>query len=101
MTRSTARHGSMLGRHVPMGCLPLLPLPIHAAPRRAAEGALATPPCQPLSLPAHDPPGALTQFPCCSVKPPPVSLFPQVLLKLCEPFIDPLSGKAWGKLDVR
>ncbi|KAL4426229.1 hypothetical protein ABPG77_009844 [Micractinium sp. CCAP 211/92] len=24
-----------------------------------------------------------------------------VLLKLCEPFIDPLSGKAWGKLDVR
>lgn len=24
-----------------------------------------------------------------------------VLLKLCEPFVDPLSGKAWGKLDVR
>jgi hypothetical protein len=25
----------------------------------------------------------------------------QVLLRLCEPFIDPLSGKAWGKLDAR
>lgn len=25
----------------------------------------------------------------------------QVLLRLCEPFVDPLSGKAWGKLDTR
>jgi hypothetical protein len=24
-----------------------------------------------------------------------------VLLKLCEPFADPLAGKAWGKLDAR
>lgn len=24
-----------------------------------------------------------------------------VLLRLCEPFVDPLSGKAWGKLDTR
>ncbi|PSC67765.1 putative ubiquitin conjugation factor E4 [Micractinium conductrix] len=24
-----------------------------------------------------------------------------VLLRLCDPFIDPLAGKAWGKLDVR
>ena len=24
-----------------------------------------------------------------------------VLLKVCEPFIDPASGKAWGKLDTR
>lgn len=24
-----------------------------------------------------------------------------VLLKICEPFIDPASGKAWGKLDSR
>lgn len=24
-----------------------------------------------------------------------------VLLRLCEPFVDPLAGKAWGKLDVR
>lgn len=25
----------------------------------------------------------------------------QVLLQLCEPFIDPLSGKAWPRLDAR
>ena len=24
-----------------------------------------------------------------------------VLLKLCEPFLEPLSGKAWGKVDPR
>ena len=24
-----------------------------------------------------------------------------VLLKVCEPFADPASGKAWGKLDAR
>ena len=23
-----------------------------------------------------------------------------VLLKMCEPFLDPLSGKAWGKIDA-
>lgn len=23
-----------------------------------------------------------------------------VLLQMCEPFLDPLSGKAWGKLDA-
>lgn len=23
-----------------------------------------------------------------------------VLLKMCEPFLDPLSGKAWGKVDA-
>ena len=24
-----------------------------------------------------------------------------VLLKLCDPFLEPLSGKAWGKVDPR
>ena len=24
-----------------------------------------------------------------------------VLLRLCDPFLEPLSGKAWGKLDAR
>ena len=26
--------------------------------------------------------------------------FNAVLLKMCEPFLDPLSGKAWGKIDA-
>lgn len=25
----------------------------------------------------------------------------QVLLRCCDPFVDPLAGKAWGKLDAR
>ena len=24
-----------------------------------------------------------------------------VLLRLCDPFLEPMSGKAWGKLDAR
>ena len=42
-------------------------------------------------------------LPTCPPTCPPVRLPapPQVLLRLCEPFSDPLSGTAWGKLDVR